>query len=874
ASNATGYQWQVDQGAGFANISNGAPYSGATTSTLTITGATAGMNGYLYRVVATGLAAPAATSNSAALTVNPPPSITSHPSASTIAAGANTTFSVTASNATGYQWQVDTGTGFTNISNVAPYSGATTATLTITGATAGMNGYLYRVVATGLATPAATSNIASLTVNPIPGAPIITSTVAGDSRVSLAWNPVPDATGYKVYQSVASGTYGVEVASVGQSVYGTDINGLTNGTTYYFVVQAINGSLAGPYSNQVSAMPQVPSPGQPVLQPAIAGNSQVKLTWDPVPGSTGYKVYLSETSGTYGVSSATVSGSVYSFDVTGLTNGTTYYFAVKAVNPGGDSAASNEVSAMPVTVPAAPTIVSAVAGDGKATITFTAPTDNGGSTITGYEVTASPGNVVMTGTASPITFTGLSNGISYTFTVKAINSAGSGTSSVVSNVAIPSASSSSGGSGSPTPLTPEAADRDVLVLVNGKGENVGTATTTKVNDRTVTTVTIDQKKLEAQLAAEGSNTRVTIRVNSKPDVMIVELNGQMVKDMESKQAIIEIKTNHATYALPAEQIDMDSIFDKVGNPSALKDIKIWIEIAALTTDSMRVVENAAAKGTFTLVAPPLSFTIKAEYAGSIVDVSRFNTYVERIIALPDGVDRNKVTTGIAIEADGSVRHVPTKVIANENKYYAVINSLTNSTYAVVWNPLEFQDVSNHWAQKAVNNMGSRMVIDGTGEGKFNPDRDITRAEFAAIIVRGLGLKLENDTSAFKDVKAADWYSSAINTAYAHHLISGYEDGTFRPNDKITREQAMAIIAKAMEITGLKQNLAANSIEDRLRSFTDAADASEWAKSGIADSVEAGIITGKSKSVLDPKALITRAEVAAIIERLLQKSDLI
>ena len=198
ASNATGYQWQVDQGAGFANVSNGAPYSGATTATLTITGATAGLNGYIYRVIATGLCTPNATSNSAALTVNSAPAITGQPSASTICAGANTTFSATASSATGYQWQVDQGAGFANVSNGAPYSGATTATLTITGATAGLNGYVYRVVATGLCTPNATSNAVALTVN---SAPSITAQPA-DSSICSGSNTtfsaaVSNATGYQ-----------------------------------------------------------------------------------------------------------------------------------------------------------------------------------------------------------------------------------------------------------------------------------------------------------------------------------------------------------------------------------------------------------------------------------------------------------------------------------------------------------------------------------------------------------------------------------------------------------------------------------------------------------------------------------------------------
>ncbi|WP_241686640.1 immunoglobulin domain-containing protein, partial [Flavobacterium sp. YO12] len=161
--NADSYQWQVDQGAGFTNVPNVAPYSGAATQTLTISGAIPEMNGYQYRVVASGSCGPSATSSTAALNVDSAPAITAQPNLSTICAGANTTFSVAASNATAYQWQVDQGAGFTNVSNGAPYSGATTATLTITGATAAMNGYVYRVVATGLCSPAATSNPAPLT---------------------------------------------------------------------------------------------------------------------------------------------------------------------------------------------------------------------------------------------------------------------------------------------------------------------------------------------------------------------------------------------------------------------------------------------------------------------------------------------------------------------------------------------------------------------------------------------------------------------------------------------------------------------------------------------------------------------------------------
>ncbi|WP_158301665.1 X2-like carbohydrate binding domain-containing protein [Paenibacillus mesophilus] len=619
----------------------------------------------------------------------------------------------------------------------------------------------------------------------------------------------------------------------------------------------------------VDTTPTPVIPGAPVLQLPVEGNAQVTLTWSPVNGSTHYTVFQSVTAGTYGTEAATVSGSVYSYTVTGLTNGTTYYFVVKSVNDSVYGPASNQVSAMPKTIPAAPTDVTATAGNRQATVSFTAPSDNGGSAITGYVVTASTGDITATGTTSPITVTGLWNGTAYTFTVKAINSVGAGAPSAESNVVVPRAPSDFGSSTSAPP-----ANTGIEVLVNGRAENAGTATTTQVNDRTVTTISVDPKKLEDRLAAEGQGSIITIPVNTKSDVVIGELNGQMVKNMEQKQAVVELRTEKASYKLPAEQINMNAILDQLGGIVALQDIKVQIEIAAPAAETVKVVENAASAGGFTLVVPPVNFTVRGIYGDKTIEISRFNAYVERTVAIPDGVDPAKITTGVVIEPDGTVRHVPTKIIVIDGKYYARVNSLTNSTYSIVWHPREFKDTAGHWAKEAVNNMGSRMVVGGIGNDLFNPDQPVTRAEFAAIITRGLGLKLASGAASFADVKATDWYGSAVQTAYAYNLIDGFEDGSFRPMDMITREQAMTIIARAMTITGLTAKLPSKAAGNVLSSFADANEAAGWAKSAIAECVQAAIVSGRTGTELAPKGNMTRAEIAVIVERLLQKSELI
>ena len=154
---------------------------------------------------------------------------------------------------------------------------------------------------------------------------------------------------------------------------------------------------------------------------------------------------------------------------------------------------------------------------------------------------------------------------------------------------------------------------------------------------------------------------------------------------------------------------------------------------------------------------------------------------------------------------------------------------------------------------------------------------MTRAEFAAVIVRGLGLKAESAaTSPFKDVKSSDWYSGAVQTAYANGLIGGFEDGTFRPQESITREQAMVIIAKAMKITQLqsKQAIAPQAWTPSISDFTDSAAIADWATASIEDALKAGLVTGRNGSKLAPKDTVTRAEITVLVQRLLQKSQLI
>ncbi len=545
-----------------------------------------------------------------------------------------------------------------------------------------------------------------------------------------------------------------------------------------------------------------------------------------------------------------------------LNNGGTYY-AIQSLN---NVVSLNSLFVTLPDVPEAPRNVVAVSGNHRAEITFEAPLQDGGSPITGYEIFDSNSNLVGSVGADSnfLLVTGLVNGSSYTFTVKALNAVGSSEASAPSNAVTPRAPIVS------VPVT----GRSVEVYVNGKVQHIGTATVEFVNGQQVTTIAVDEDKLMQRVDEEGEGALISIPLLLNSDVVIGLFNGQMLKYLENRSAALEIRTEKAAYRLSAKQMNVDEISKMFSGDYALRDIHVKIEIADPLSDTIQAVEEAIDQAGLTMAVAPLNFKVSAVADDIEVELTRFESYVERDIVIPDNVDPDRITTGVVVEPDGYVRHVPTRVLENSGIYYARINSLTNSTYTLVWSPKTFKDMNQHWAKVDVNDMGSRLIAGGTGGEMFSPDDYITRAEFAAIVVRGLGMRLENDALAFSDVRSADWFGSAVQTAYSYGLINGFEDGTFRPNDTITREQAMAIIANAMKITGLDGQIENPDLEAILHGYEDEDAIADWAKTSVAQSVQSGIVSGIGGNKLAPKAYITRAEVATIVKRLLEKSELI
>ena len=303
-----------------------------------------------------------------------------------------------------------------------------------------------------------------------PGSPSGLTATAGNAQVSLSWTaPASDGgaqiTSYDIYEGTTGNvkTTAPVASSKGTSV---TVKNLTNGTTYYFKVAAVNTVGVGPPSGAASATPAaaITKPGPPAGLTATPGHGRVTLSWtapgsDGGAGISGYLIYQGTSPG--GEAATPVNGSpvsATSYTVTGLANGTTYYFKVAAVNDakrqGNDS---GEASATPVSAaasasatasashgsgtgapaaPGGPTGLTATAGNARVSLSWTAPAFDGGSPLARYQVylatnpstpgtsDLSAGTPVKSVTGTSTVVTGLTNGTTYYFAVTAVNADG------------------------------------------------------------------------------------------------------------------------------------------------------------------------------------------------------------------------------------------------------------------------------------------------------------------------------------------------------------------------------------------------------------------------------------------------------------------
>ena len=184
----------------------------------------------------------------------------------------------------------------------------------------------------------------------------------------------------------------------------------------------------------------------------------------------------------------------------------------------------------------------------------------------------------------------------------------------------------------------------------------------------------------------------------------------------------------------------------------------------------------------------------------------------------------------------------------------------------------FSDVKNHANKAAIEALASRGIINGMGQGTFMPNKTMTRAEFAAIVTRALGLTAK-DTKVFSDVPSSKWYAGYIGTANSSGIVNGVGNGKFNPEGTITRQEAAAMVARAAKLCGLDTTMDAVATRNMLAQFGDYRSAASWATESLAFCYSAGILDQSDLNIQPTKAIL-RCEIAQMLYNMLVVAELI
>ncbi|MPM41042.1 hypothetical protein SDC9_87691 [bioreactor metagenome] len=536
--------------------------------------------------------------------------------------------------------------------------------------------------------------------------------------------------------------------------------------------------------------------------------------------------------------------------------------------------------------PGAPTIGTVTAGDEQATVSFTAPANNGGAAITSYSVTVSPADVPpVYGVSSPIVVTGLTNGQSYTFTVTATNLAGTGPASGVSSGVTPQEQAA------PT-ATVQAITAALQVGAtltghytysdeNGDLEGISTYKWYRSDDAAGLNKTAIAGATAITYVLQSADTGKYISFEVTPVAAAGIAQGTSVESVPvgavvaapapsdgggsytPPAPVTEIKNGGSTTAANLTAlvsggktltVEADKGAKLVFDTDALKGIggqtsgSIQVEMKDVSPAHQ---EALPGKQVFSLTVSSGSGTI-SNFGGAVT--------VSLPYELKKGESVDEVTVW-HLASDGTMTEIPCTY--NPETGLATFTVTHFSLYVVgvdiPWsNP--FTDVTkSDWFYGAVEFVSRNQLMQSTGGTAFGPGTVVTRAMLVTILWRLEGAPTAQ-SGAFTDVRSGAWYADAVAWASGNGIVAGY-DGKFSPESDLTREQLAAILYRYAAHKGYEMSGLAD-----LSAYADAP--SDWALEGMRWAVGQKLLQG-SEAGLNPRGSADRAQAATILQRFIE-----
>ncbi|OBZ12674.1 S-layer homology domain-containing protein [Bacillus sp. FJAT-26390] len=396
-----------------------------------------------------------------------------------------------------------------------------------------------------------------------------------------------------------------------------------------------------------------------------------------------------------------------------------------------------------------------------------------------------------------------------------------------------------------------------------------------VDGKTVVKAQLDKKKLSDFInkdvaASPVEKQTVVVDVAGNGQQVEVSLTLGMFQSLKDKasNASIQFNTQVGQISFPVQ-----TLTEKAAELNLKSDFTIKIIISTPDEKTTQGINDIFAKSGAQSLAAPVDFIIVADLEGKDVELNQFSSYTEHILTIPQasGDDFSHYSGVYFDPSTNQFYPLPTLFTTNSNG--EVLSSILrkgNSLYSVVKNVKTFSDVLGTYAQKPVETLASKFFISGFPDGKFRPNQKVTRAEFTAMISRALGALPETaGNQTFKDVPKSSWYAGVVSTAVKAGLVSGYKDNTFRPDQQITRQEMVVMMYNAMKHAGYVNSMAASDKDQLLNSFVDRSSIAAWAKDATAIAIQEKIVNGLEGNAFAPLKSADRAQSATIVYRMMQ-----
>ncbi|WP_339315103.1 discoidin domain-containing protein [Paenibacillus sp. FSL R10-2734] len=416
----------------------------------------------------------------------------------------------------------------------------------------------------------------------------------------------------------------------------------------------------------------------------------------------------------------------------------------------------------------------------------------------------------------------------------------------------------------PTPTTPPTKEDPHRYVPTGKELQ----SETTQNGTTSLTINIDKealtKKLELLNKTTGTpNLDIEIPGVNSRNAVNLPLDVLYNSLKANKDTIITLSSHLGRYELPLSNLNREEL----EKAAKVAGATLIIRMDNMTSQHEQKFEQSIVEKGMKRVSDIIAYKVILKSDDKEEELQRFgNMFMTRVINM-DGViqDPSSATAVIFDPITGQMRFVPSVFNVKNGKTEVSIFGQANSLYAIVQNKKTFDDMIGHWAQKDVETLASKLIINGMTDQAFAPAGQVTRAQFAALLVRGLGLSTESVTNMFADVSATAWYSQDVNTAAKLGLIKGVGEGKFSPDARITREQMVVMIMNAV---GLVQGDHKEESQTHTP-FADQNRISDYAAQAVTEAVSKGLIKGKTGTTFAPQDAATRAEAAVMIKQILQ-----